>query len=305
MAWSKRDTRLAFVGAGVVEGSLAAALSRAGYSVTASASRTFASARELARWAEGCVAYKTPQQAADAADFVFLTTPDDAIPAVAGSVIWRAGQGVAHCSGAASLDALDAAAAQGAAPGAFHPLQAVSSIENGSKSIRGITFGIEGGADMRDFLSGMARDLGANPIFVRAEDKPLYHLTGVMMGGLLTTLGAATATLWEELGYTRADGIRALMPMMRQVSVNLASSGLPGAVAGPYARGDVGTVRKHLEALSERAPDVLPLYCELALAGLPFSVEKGTLSADRAEEIRVLVERYKRGPQIENTADER
>ena len=305
MAWSKRDTRLAFVGAGVVGGSLAAALSRAGYSVTASASRTFASARELARWADGCVAYETPQQAADAADFVFLTTPDDAIPAVAGSITWRAGQGVAHCSGAASLDALDAAAAQGAVPGAFHPLQAVSSIENGSKSIRGITFGIEGGADMRDFLSGMASDLGANPIFVRAEDKPLYHLTGVMMGGLLTTLGAATATLWEELGYTRADGIRALMPMMRQVSVNLASSGLPGAVAGPYARGDVGTVRKHLEALSERAPDVLPLYCELALAGLPFSVEKGTLSADRAEEIRVLVERYKRGPQIENTADER
>ena len=305
MAWSKRDTRLAFVGAGVVGGSLAAALSCAGYSVTASASRTFASARELARWAEGCVAYETPQQAADAADFVFLTTPDDAIPAVAGYVIWRAGQGVVHCSGAASLDALDAAAAQGAVPGAFHPLQAVSSIENGSKSIRGITFGIEGGADMRDFLSGMASDLGANPIFVRAEDKPLYHLTGVMMGGLLTTLGAATATLWEELGYTRADGIRALMPMMRQVSVNLASSGLPGAVAGPYARGDVGTVRKHLKTLSERAPDVLPLYCELALAGLPFSVEKGTLSADRAEEIRVLVERYKRGPQIENTADER
>ena len=187
------------------------------------------------------------------------------------------------------------AAAQGAVPGAFHPLQAVSSIENGSKSIRGITFGIEGGHDMRAFLSAMAHDLGARAIFVDSEDKPLYHLTGVMMGGLLTTLGAATATLWEELGYTREDGIRALMPMMRQVSVNLSSSGLPGAVAGPYARGDVGTVRKHLEALSERAPHVLPLYCELALAGLPFSVEKGTLSKERSEEIRALVERYMRG----------
>ena len=292
MAWSKQDTRLAFVGAGVVGGSLAAALSKAGYSVAACASRTFASAETLALWAPGCVAHETPQQAADAADFVFVTTPDDAIAGVVGAIAWRQGQGVAHCSGAASLDVLDAAAAQGAAPGAFHPLQAVSSIENGSKSIAGITFGIEGGEDMRAFLGEMARELGAHPIFVRAQDKPLYHLTGVMMGGLLTTLGAATATLWEELGYTREDGIRALMPMMRQVSVNLATSGLPGAVAGPYARGDVGTVRKHLAALSERAPNVLPLYCELALAGLPFSVEKGTLSEDTAAEIRELVESY-------------
>ncbi len=138
MAWSKENTRLAFVGAGVVGGSLAAALSSAGYTVVACASRSFASARELARWAEGCAAYESPQQAVDAADFVFLTTPDDAIPGVAGSIDWRAGQGVAHCSGAASLDALGAAAAQGAIPGAFHPLQAVSSIENGSKSIRAL-----------------------------------------------------------------------------------------------------------------------------------------------------------------------
>ena len=191
MAWDKHSARLAFVGAGVVGGSLAAALSRAGYRVAASASRTFASAETLARWAPGCVAYETPQQAADAADFVFVTTPDDAISGVVGAIGWRNGQGVAHCSGAASLDALDAATAQGAIPGAFHPLQAVSSIENGSKSIAGITFGIEGGEEMRAFLSGMARDLGAYPIFVRSEDKPLYHLTGVMMGGLLTTLGAA------------------------------------------------------------------------------------------------------------------
>ena len=81
--------------------------------------------------------------------------------------------------------------------------------------------------------------------------------------------------------------------MMRQVSYNLESSGVPGAVAGPYPRGDIGTVRKHLETLRSRAPEVLPVYCELALAGLPFAIEKGTLKPDRAEEIRRLVEQFK------------
>jgi predicted short-subunit dehydrogenase-like oxidoreductase (DUF2520 family) len=128
---------------------------------------------------------------------------------------------------------------------------------------------------------------------LKAEDKVLYHLSGVMIGNLLTALAAVSAQLWDQLGLTRADGVKALAPMMRQVSVNLATSGLPAALAGPYPRGDIGTVRKHLEALTSRAPHVLPLYCELALAGLPFAVEKGTLPADRSQEIRSLVEQFR------------
>ncbi len=81
--------------------------------------------------------------------------------------------------------------------------------------------------------------------------------------------------------------------MIRQVSVNLETSGVPGALAGPFARGDVGTVRKHLQVLRARAPDVLPLYCNMALAGLPFALEKGTLSPGRAKEIRDLLNSYK------------
>ena len=36
----------------------------------------------------------------------------------------------------------------------------------------------------------------------------------------------------------------------------------------------------------------MPLYRELALAGLPFAVEKGALRPGRAEEVRELVGRY-------------
>ena len=64
---------------------------------------------------------------------------------------------------------------------------------------------------------------------------------------------------------------------------------MPGGVQGPYARGDIDTVRKHLGTLQSRAPHVLPLYCEMALAGLPFALEKGTLSSETADRIRELV----------------
>ena len=269
------------------------ALANGGYAVVAAASRSFSSAQALAGRIEACAAVQTAQEVADSADVVFITTPDDAIGVVASALSWRPGQGVVHCSGAASVDVLDEAARQGAVAGTFHPLQAFSSVENGVKSLPGATFGIEGDGEMRSYLEAMALAVGGRPIFLKSEDKTLYHLTGVMMGNLLTGLGAVAAQLWDEIGLTRADGVRALVPMMRQVSVNLDTSGVPGALAGPYPRGDIGTVRKHLETLRSRAPAVLPLYCELALAGLPFAVEKGTLPVERAEEIRELVESFK------------
>ena len=293
MAPFSRKSRVGFIGAGLVGGTLAVSLSRQGYPVLSVASRTFSSAEGLAERIQGCEAYPSGQQVADLSDVVFVTTSDDAIRPVVSAISWRQGQGVVHSSGAASLDVFEHAVGQGAIAGAFHPLQAISSVENGITSMPGTTFGIEGGPEMRAFLEDAARAIGGNPIFLKSEDKPLYHLTGVMLGNLLTTLVAVSAQLWEELGLTRADGVKALAPMMRQVSVNLATSGVPAAVAGPYPRGDIGTVRKHLETLQARAPHVLPLYCELALAGLPYALEKGTLKPDRAEEIRTLVEQYK------------
>ena len=288
MASLDRTSRIGFIGAGRVGGSLALAMSRAGYAVVAVSSRTLASRESFAARIEGCIAYPDFQQTVDACDMLFVSTSDDAISPVAASVNWREGQGVAHCSGAASLDVLEAAQAQGASPGAFHPMQAFSSVENGVLSIPGITFGIEGDAEMREYLSAIATDIGGNPVFLEAKDKALYHVSGVMMGNLLTCLVGISAEVWEHFGYTRDDGVKALVPMMRAIAYNVETSGIPAAVAGPYPRGDLGTAIKHVEALQSDHPDLLPLYRELALASLHLAVEQG-LSAERESEFRRIL----------------
>ena len=284
-----KSSRIGFIGAGRVGGSLAVTMSQAGYPVVAVASRTPASAERFATRIEGCAAHTSYQEAIDSSDMLFITTSDDAIAQVASSVRWREGQGVAHSSGAASLDVLESAARQGALPGAFHPLQAFSSVENGVRSIPGITFGIEGGTEMREYLGGLAREIGGNPVFLNSGDKPLYHLSGVMMGNLLTCLVGISAEVWEQIGYTRDDGVRALIPMMRAVAYNVETSGIPSAVAGPYPRGDLGTARKHINALTAQHPDLLPLYRELALAGLHLAVEQG-LSEETEREFRRILD---------------
>jgi len=283
------DSPIAIVGSGFVGGSLAIALSRAGYPIVACASRTFSSAEAVASKVKGCVASKTIQDAVNAAKIVFITTPDDAIGPTARAIRWSEGQAVVHCSGAASLDIFDGLTDEAVILGAFHPLQAFSSMEAGAESICGITFGIEGGSDIRIYLEKMAFRLNANPIFLQPEDKALYHLTGVMMGNLLTEYVALSSQLWEHIGATRSEGLRALLPMMRQVATNLERFGIPGAVAGPYVRGDVGTVSKHIEALKNKEPGLLSFYCELALAGFRFAEEKGTLDENTPLEIRRLL----------------
>ena len=289
MALFDRASTIGFIGAGAVGSSLAVCLSRAEYQVVAVASRTFASAQQFAQRVEGCRAHGTAQEVVDAAQLVVISTSDDAIRKVAEGLRWRPGQVAVHCSGATSLDVFQHPVGQGAVAGALHPLQAFSSVESSVDSIPGTTFGIEGNSEVRSALSAMARHIGGRPVFLRAEDKALYHLTGVMMGNLLTCLAATAAQLWERCGYSRTEGIDALVPMMRGVVNNLERSGVPGAVAGPYVRGDLGTIRKHVETLATRAPETLPLYRELARAALPFGVEKRALSQETARRIEEIL----------------
>jgi predicted short-subunit dehydrogenase-like oxidoreductase (DUF2520 family) len=276
-----QQSTIGFIGAGAVGGTLAVALRQAGYRVVAVASRTFASAHGLAQRLAGCTAYASPQQ------------PDDAIGQVASGLTWRGGQGVVHCSGATSLDVFAAPMVQGVLPGALHPFQAIASLDTGVPSLPGTTFGIEADGVMREVLVTMALALGGRPIILSAADKALYHLSAVMMGNLLTGLAATAAQLWEHLGASRADGLQAVVAMMRSVVHNLERAGIPAAVAGPYVRGDVGTIRRHFETLSATAPAVLPLYRELALAALPFGVEKGALAPDQSQTIQHLIAQYR------------
>ena len=285
-------SKIGFIGAGKVGGALAITMARACYNIVGVSSRTFDSARLIAEQINNCEAYDLSQKLVDNVDVLFITTPDDLIGSVVSEIRWHAGQAVIHCSGAASVSVLTIAQQAGAVTGAMHPLQALSSIENGIDSIPGTTFGIEANGILKNYLIDIVHSIGGLPVFINAEDKAMYHLTGVLMGNLLTALGAVSAELWETFGFTRAEGVKALVPMMRQVSVNLEKSGLPDAIAGPYVRGDIGTVRNHLEALRERAPQYIALYSELARAGLPFACERGPVTREIATEIEDLLKSY-------------
>ena len=70
---------------------------------------------------------------------------------------------------------------------------------------------------------------------------------------------------------------------------NLEAVGLPDALTGPIARGDLGTVKRHLRALETMPGDMARLYRQLARKTIDIAIAKGTLEAEDAQTLLDLL----------------
>src|SRR5437899_3702741 len=283
----RKKLKLGIIGAGRVGTALAMSFAGGGYAVIAVASRSIASSRRLVRRIRGARAMSSLQEAADRADLVFLTVPDDSIGTVASGIRWRAGVACVHCSGAADLDVLSKAAAEGALVGGFHPLRMFGEI--GSFDMRGCSIAIAGPVALARELDRLARAIGARPLRLPEGGRALYHAAANFSGAFVVALIAETVALWKKLGIAEGDALRALLPLLRGSVDNVEALGAAGALGSVVARGDVGTIRKHLDALATAAPESLDLYRLLSLRTIPLARAKGTLEPEAAREIEVLL----------------
>jgi predicted short-subunit dehydrogenase-like oxidoreductase (DUF2520 family) len=283
-----KKLRLGFIGAGRVGTGLAMSFARSGRAVAAVASRSISSARALARRVPGARAASSPQEAADRADLVFLTVPDDAIEAVASGIRWRAGTACVHCSGAGDLDLLAKPAAEGALVGGFHPLRMFGEPGR-SFDLRGCAIAIAGTEALAKELVRLARAIRARPLRLPEGGRALYHAAANFSGAFVVALIAETIALWKKLGIAEADAKRALLPLLRGSVDNVERLGAAGALGSVVARGDVGTIRRHLAALADAAPESLALYRLLSSRTIPLALAKGTLEPAAAREIAALL----------------
>lgn len=287
------------VGLGPVGTTLALGLANAGYRVAAVSSRRPSAAAELARQLPGARAAKDAQTVADVSGLVLLTVPDDAIAGVCASVHWRPEMAVVHCSGALGLEVLATAAARGATTGSFHPLQSFAGPPAETQArLRGATIALEGQGGLVATLTAMAKALGGHPLQLPPGSKALYHASAAFASAYVAVGVQQAVDLWGTFGIEPAEALRALLPLLRGTVANLERIGLPGALTGPVARGDVGTVRRHVAALAEQAPAQLPLYASLGLSAVDLGTARGTLSPTAAAEIRLIFARSARAADV-------
>jgi predicted short-subunit dehydrogenase-like oxidoreductase (DUF2520 family) len=276
-----------FIGAGKVGTALAALLHARGVDVVAISGRTPADSRKMA-----LSAHLDPSVASDrphtlsSASIVFLTVPDDAIEPLCDEIAreggWRAGQGVVHCSGALPSDVLHSAREAGALVASFHPLQTFASLDAAMRHMPGSTFAIEGDPTLVAQLDKFAELLDGQVLHLRADEKTLYHAAAAIASNYTVTLASLASELLvrEGIAPDANTALRYLMPLLQGTVDNLGALGLPDALTGPLARGDVGTVARHLQALGQCAPEMAHLYRHLARLTLPLAQEKGHLDEE-------------------------
>jgi predicted short-subunit dehydrogenase-like oxidoreductase (DUF2520 family) len=151
-----------------------------------------------------------------------------------------------------------------------------------------VTVGLEANEPALRVLEAIAQDLGAHTIVIPSGGKGLYHAAAVLVSNYVVTLAATGTDLLTRLGVPREDALRALLGLMGGALQNLKDAGLPNALTGPIARGDAGTVRRHLEATAAD-PALTSAYAALGLLTVPVALAKGALSEEGAQELaRVL-----------------
>ena len=286
--------KIGFIGAGTTGTALAVRLSQKKCPVVAVSSRTLSSAQKLARLVPNCRVCHSAQELVDAVELVFITTPDDVIAQVCGEVQWHKGQSVVHCSGAHSVDILEPANRLGAAVGSFHPLQTFADVNQAIENLPGSTFALEAEQSLLSTLKELTTLLNGNWVELKPGDKVLYHAAAVFACNYLVTLVKLALDLWQDFEISPKQATKALLPLLRGTINNIDNIGLPNCLTGPIARGDLGTIERHLNALEARSPSLLTTYKELGLQTIPVALAKGKINEQKAEEMKALLSSKRR-----------
>lgn len=300
-----RDKTVVVLGAGKVGSAVAQLLREAGLHVAAVTTRSRETA-EKATARTGAHAGTDNASTAASADIVLVTTNDDAIARVVAEVAdaggFGSGQLVVHMSGALPIAVLAPAAEAGALTGCVHPLMAFATVEDATRLIRGSTFGITPGPGALEALEALVDLLGGRPILIADEDKVLYHAAAVTASNYLVAVEDLAVQLLVEAGFDQGSAIPALQPLITGTLENIRSLGTTGALTGPIVRGDVDTVRAHVEAMRGLPGSELSLYCCLGRRTLEIALRRGMLDAETVRALEMVL-RDDRTREVEHGRD--
>jgi predicted short-subunit dehydrogenase-like oxidoreductase (DUF2520 family) len=268
------------IGAGRVGAVLGAALGRAGHQVVAASGVSTASKFRLAQLLPGAQ-LKPADEVAAAADLVLLAVPDDAlgglVAGLAETGAIRAGQIVAHTSGAHGLAVLEPVTQRGAYPLALHPAMTFTGTEQDlDRLARGVSFGVTATEKTKAAAERLVKDLNGSVEWIAEERRPLYHAALAHGANHLVTLVNEAMDRLRDAGVRHPE--RVLSPLLGAALDNSLRLG-DAALTGPVSRGDAGTVAKHIAVLAATAPESVAPYLVLARRTADRAIAAGRLKA--------------------------
>ncbi len=203
------------------------------------------------------------------ADFILITTPDDAISSIVKQLAEcqqiKPGQVIIHCSGVLSSDILNPLRNKGCFVASVHPLKAFRTHHLQQDALCGCYCVLEGDTKALSLLKPLLAQMGAEIIVASTIKKSTYHAAAVMASNYLVTLAGCAIELFTDSGLTDQQAKIITEHLMQDSLNNLKKTMHPkDALTGPLVRGDIDTVRKHLNGI--QSPQINALYRIAAVA---------------------------------------
>ena len=242
--------KFGFVGAGKVGCSLGKYLSEHEITVTGYYSRSEESAKWAAKYTRSEV-FHSLQELAEQSDAVFLTVPDRSIASVYDELKNAMTKPMCfiHCSGLLSSEVFEGSSEVPSYGYSIHPLSAVCSKEDSYRDFSSTVFTIEGHPRYINELTELFRALGNEVILIDRSDKIRYHAAAAMASNLVVGLLSQSMNLMTQCGFSPQQAAKALKSLVKGNVEHVFETGCMDALTGPVERGDVITVKAHLEGL--------------------------------------------------------
>ena len=235
------------------------------------------------------------EQIAERSELLILAVPDDELPglitylASSGSI--TAGQLLVHTSGRHGTEVFAPATALGAIGLAIHPAMTFTGLSMDLQRLNGTSFAVTGPAPFLPIAQALVVEMGGEPVHVAEADRALYHAALAHASNHLVTILGQSQQMLASIGIE--DPAHYMGPLVRAAVDNALASG-EGALTGPVARGDAGTVAAHMRALGEYAQgektgDITDSYAALAHATAKRAHNRGLLNDEQLGRIESLV----------------
>jgi predicted short-subunit dehydrogenase-like oxidoreductase (DUF2520 family) len=280
--------KISVVGAGRVGSAIAYSLFKSGYPVLSVIDKNVKAASRLAVKVK-CKKYSYSASDVDKdTELILITTPDDAIGTVAKEIsankkLKFKKLTAVHTSGVHTSDVLKSLTSKGVTAFSLHPVQSFpknNSLNQLEKSIKGIYFGFEG--DKKSFMTAslLAGVLGSKIISIEKKMKPLYHAGCVFASNYFVTNLSIVSEIASVLKVER-NWANIFSPLINSTIENALKMSPIESLTGPIERGDVDTIKMHIESLNKYLPHLTMFYLILGLETARLALIKGSLTSEK------------------------
>ena len=192
-----------------------------------------------------------------------------------------------HMSGAHSSTQLVSLEKAGAEVGSLHPIQSIADVSTAKDQLKTTVFSVEGSTGAVKRLSDLMEQMENTYFVINSEQKTLYHMAACTVSNYLVTLVDVGLAMYEAIGIDRKVGYKALYPLIRGTVENLKHMDTKEALTGPIARGDINTVKAHLDAVSDKG--IEDFYRYLGQATVHMAMEKHDADKEKLGKLEELL----------------